>query len=73
MADTLLDALGKSVGLVGAVDDDDDFLGIHDGANTNSKSSLGDLVDIVIEESGVGDDGVVGLGVREEERTIRGS
>lgn len=73
MADTLLDALGKSVGLVGAVDDDDDFLGIHDGANANSKSSLGDLVDIVIEESGVGDDGVVGLGVREEERTIRGS
>lgn len=73
MADTLLDALGKSVGLVGAVDDDDDFLGIHDGTNTNSKSGLGDLVDIVIEESGVGDDGVVGLGVREEERAIRGS
>ena len=58
---------------MGAVDDDDNLLGIHDGANTNSKSSLGDLVDIVIEESGVGDDGVVGLGVREEERTIRGS
>lgn len=73
MADTLLDTLGKSVGLVGAVDDDDDFLGIHDGTNTNSKSGLGDLVDIVIEESGVGDDGVVGLGVREEERAIRGS
>lgn len=73
MADTLLDTLGKSVGLVGAVDDDDDLLGIHDGTNTNSKSGLGDLVDIVIEESGVGDDGVVGLGVREEERAIRGS
>ena len=58
---------------MGAVDDDDNLLGIHDGANTNSKSSLGDLVDIVIEESGVGDDGVVGLGVREEERAIRGS
>ena len=61
MVDTFFDALGESEGLVATVDNDNNFTSIHDGANTDGESSLGDLGDIVIEETRVSNDGVVSL------------
>ena len=61
MVDSFFDTLGESEGLVATVDNDDNFTGIHDSANTDSKGSLGNLGDVVIEETRVSDDGVVSL------------
>lgn len=49
-------------GLVGACGDDDDFARFHDRLDTDCQGPPGDLVDVVVEEPGVCEDGVVGQG-----------
>jgi hypothetical protein len=61
MIDAFFDAISQGKSLVSSCDNDDDFSCIHDGSNANGKSHFGDLGDIVVEEAGVGDDGIVGL------------
>lgn len=39
--------------------DDHDFARIHDGLDTDCERLFGDFVDIIVEEAGIGDDGVV--------------
>ena len=48
----------ESACLVVPVDDNHHFLGTEHGAYAYGQSRLGHLVDIVVEETGVGDDGV---------------
>ena len=40
-----------------------DFARIHDRLDTDRERFLGDLVDIIVEKAGVGDDGVVSKGL----------
>jgi len=61
MIDAFFDALGQRECLVGTGDDDDDLSGVHDGTDSDGQSHLGDFGDVVVEEAGIGDDGIVGL------------
>jgi hypothetical protein len=61
MIDAFFDAVCEGHGLVRSGDDDDDFPCVHDGADADGQSHFGDLVDVVVEEARVSDDGIVGL------------
>ena len=61
MIDAFFDALGQGECLMGTGDGDDDFPSVHDGTDSDGQSHLGDFRDIVVEEAGIGDDGIVGL------------
>ena len=50
----------QSTGLVMAIHHDHHLLGIHDGADTDSQSCLGNQVDIIIEETTVGNHCICG-------------
>jgi len=61
MIDTFFYAFGQGECLVSTGNNDDDFSGVHDGADPDGQSHLGDFGDVVVEEAGIGNDGVVGL------------
>ena len=63
MVDTFLNTVLQGTGLVVAIHHDHHLLGIHDGSYTNGQSGLGDLVDVVVKETTVGDDGIGGEGL----------
>lgn len=62
LADAVFHALLQGTGLVVSVDKEQDALGSHDSADAHRERSLGDLVDVVAEETGIGDDGVLSEG-----------
>ena len=45
-------------GFIMAIHHDHHLLCIHDCANTNGQSGLGNQIDIIIEETTIGDDGI---------------
>ncbi len=51
MADITIDAVLEGTCLVVAATDEEDFLGIHDGADTYSKGLLWNEVEIALEEA----------------------
>ena len=61
VVDTLLDALGEGERLMASINDDNHFTSVQNGANTHSQSGLGDLVNIVVEETTVRHDRIVRL------------
>ena len=63
MIDAIFDGFLEGAGFVVAADDDQDGPGIHHGADSDGKGGFGDQVDIAIEESGIGDDGIGGEGL----------
>ena len=60
LTDCTLDGVLKGASLVVAVCHDEHFLSIHHGSDSDCQSRLGHLIDVVIEEATVGDDGVRG-------------
>ena len=60
LADGALDGVLQGACLVVSVHYDEHFLGIHHSAYAHGECCLGHLVDVVVEESAVGDDGVGG-------------
>ena len=58
VVDRLFYTVTKGAGLVVTIHHDHHLLGIHDGANTNGQSGLGNQIDIIIEETTIGDDGI---------------
>ena len=63
VVDALLDGVLQGTGLAVAVADYHHFLSGHDGADTDGEGLLGHLVDVVVEEAAVGNDGVGGEGL----------
>ena len=61
--DWLFDAMTKGTGLVVAIHHDHHLLGIHHCANTYGQSGFRNQVDIIVEETTVGDDGIGGEGL----------
>ncbi len=59
LRDAAFDAVFKGSCLIVSVDDEQDAASVHNGADAYGKSRLGYEVDIVVEETRVGDDGVV--------------
>ena len=55
-------AVAQSTSLVVTADEQQDLLGIADGADANGQSGLGNLIGIVIEETGIDDEGILGQG-----------
>ena len=60
LVDALFNAVLQGAGLVVAVDEDQNFLGVHHCADADSQGSLGHLGDIIVKEAAVCDDGVGG-------------
>ena len=60
LAYTSLDSVLQSASLVVTVTNDQNLLGIHNGTDTYCQSCLGHLVNVVVEETAVSDDGVSG-------------
>ena len=60
MTDRLLDSVLEGTGFVMSVNHDEYLLGIHDGSYADGECGLGHQVDVVIEETAVGDDGIGG-------------
>lgn len=60
VVDALLDAVLEGEGLALADDDDDDLAGLEDGLDADGQGHAGHLVDVVVKEARVGEDGVVG-------------
>lgn len=60
MVHTLLDAALQGQRLALAKNNDDNLAGFEDGLNTDSQGHARHLVNVVIEEARVGQDGVVG-------------
>ena len=60
MVNAALNAVFKCASLVVAADEKENLLGIANCSNTNRKSGLGNLVGIVVKETGVDDQGVLG-------------
>ena len=60
VVDRLFDSVTKGAGFVMAIDHNHHLLGIHHCAYTDGQSGLGNLIDIIIEETTVGDDGIGG-------------
>lgn len=60
VVDAVLDALLEGEGLARADDDGDDLAGLEDGLDADGQGEAGHLADVVVEEAGVGEDGVVG-------------
>ena len=58
VVDGLFDAMAEGTGLVVAIHHNQHFLGIHHCAYTNGQSCLRHQVDIVVEETTIGDDGI---------------
>ena len=61
MIDAFFDAVCQCECLVRTGDDDDNFSSVHDSADADGQSHFGDLVDVVVEEAGIGDDCIVCL------------
>ena len=60
MGYSTLDGSLQSASLVVAVDQNHHLLGVHHSTYTNGQRQLGHLVDVVVEEAAVGNDGVGG-------------
>ncbi len=60
VVDARLDAALEGEGLPGAEDDDDDLAGLQDGLDTDGQGHARDLVQVVVEEARVREDGVIG-------------
>lgn len=61
MVDAFFDAIGEREGLMSSSDDDDNFSSVHNGADPDGQSHFGDLRDVVVEETRIGDDGIISL------------
>ena len=59
VVDALLDGLGEREGLALAGDDDDDLAGLEHGRDADGERHARHGGDVVVEEAGVGEDGVV--------------
>lgn len=59
VVNTLLNAALEGERLALTENDNDDLTGLENGLNTDSQSHAGDLVDVVVEEARVGENGVV--------------
>lgn len=68
-----LDTFLQGEGLVGTGDDDNDLAGLEHGLHTDGQGHLGHLLEVVVEESTVGEDGVVGQGLDTGARRQRGA
>ena len=73
VVDTLLNTLGEGKGLVATINDDNHLAGVQNGAHTNGQRRLRDLVDIVVEETTVRHNRVVGLPMTIYDNAVRGS
>ena len=60
VVDRLFDAMTEGAGLVVAIHHNHHLLSVHDGADTYCQCGLRNQVDIIIEETTVGDDGICG-------------
>ena len=58
MVNWLFYTVTKGAGLVVTIHHNHHLLGIHDGTYTNCQSCLGNQIDIIVEETTVGDDGI---------------
>ena len=58
MANRLFDSMLQGTCFVVSVNDDKHFFRIHNGSNTYCESGFRYLVDVVVEETRVGDDGI---------------
>ena len=58
MADRLFDGVLEGTGFVVTINHDKHLFGVHDGSYTYGQRGLRHFVDIIVEETAVGDDGV---------------
>ncbi len=63
VVDRLFNAMTKGTGLVVAIHHDHHLLSVHDGAYTYCQCGLRNQVDIIVEKTTVGDDGIGGEGL----------
>lgn len=63
VVDGLFNTMAEGTGFIVAVDHNHHLLGIHDCADTYGESGLGDLIDVIVEEAAVGDDGIGSQGL----------
>ena len=63
MVHAALDCLAERERLALAGDDDDDLARVEDGGDADGEGHAGDGGDVVVEEAGVGEDGVVREGL----------
>lgn len=63
VVDAVFDAFAEGESFVGAGDDYDDFAGVEDGLHADCEGHAGDLGEVVVEEAGVGLQGVEGEGL----------
>lgn len=64
LADAAFHALRKGAGFVVAVNQDEDFLRIHDGADADRQSQGRDLLGVISEETGIDQAGLAGQGAQ---------
>ena len=60
VVDRFFNTVTKGAGLVVAIHHDHHLLGIHDSTDTDSQSCLGNQIDIIIEETTIGNHGICG-------------
>ena len=63
LVDGFFNTMAQGTGLVMAVHEDEDFLGVHDGTDTDREGCLRNEIHVIVEEAAVGDDGVGGKGL----------
>ena len=63
VVDGLFDSMTKGTGLIMAIHHNHDLFGIHDSTDTNGQSGLGNEIDIIIEETTIGNHGIGGEGL----------
>ena len=63
VVDGFFDSMTKGTGLIMAIDHDHDLFGVHDGTDTHGQCGLGNEIDIIIEETAIGNHGIGGEGL----------
>ena len=63
VVDGFFDSMTKGTGLIMAIHHNHHLFGIHDGTDTNGQSGLGNEIDIIIEETTIGNHSIGGEGL----------